>query len=221
MLGPAGDLRLDAGAAELAARSVAIDVLDVALAVEPALVEQLRDRLVRRGLERAQAQVLELPLELPHAEAVGERREEVEHLARRLRRARLRRRCISVAQRLRALGELDQHDADVLDHREQHLAQVLGLRRALLLAPRCRRRARIDAHPRDAGDQRRDVGAEARRDLFGVERAGDRQAEQQRGARSSPASSLSAGEDRRGADARGRAPPRRPASRASPARARA
>ena len=60
------------------------DVLDVALPVEPALVEQRGDRLVRFGLERAQAQVLELPLQLPHAEPVGERREEIEHLARRL-----------------------------------------------------------------------------------------------------------------------------------------
>ena len=66
------------------------------------------------------------------------------------------------AQRLRALGELDQHDADVLDHRQQHLAQPLGLRRALVGVTGLRQRADL-VHPRDAADQRRDVGAEARR----------------------------------------------------------
>ena len=156
------------------------DVPDVALAVEPALVEHLRDRLVGRGLERAQREVLELPLQLPDAEAIGERREEVEHLARDLR-APARIAAHQRAQRLRALGELDEHHADVLDHREQHLAQVLRLRGALLLVAALGDGADA-AHPRDAGDQRRDVVAEARAHVVGVERAGDGQSDQQRGA---------------------------------------
>ena len=44
-------------------------------------------RLYVVGLERAQRQVLELPLQLPQAEAIGERREDVHHFARALSRA--------------------------------------------------------------------------------------------------------------------------------------
>jgi hypothetical protein len=68
-----------------------------------------------------------------------------------------------MAQRLRSLGELDQHDADVFDHREQHLAQVLRLHARLLAHAACGERVN-GIHPRDAGDERGDVRAEIRRD---------------------------------------------------------
>ena len=169
-------------------------VLDVVLAVEPALVEHRGDRLVCVGFERAQAQVLELPLQLPDAEPVGERREQVEHLARDLRPQR-RVAGHQRAQRLRAFGELDQNDADVLDHRQQHLAQVLRLRRAFLGVAGRRGRA-DDAHSRDAGDERRDVVAEFCGDRVGVERARDGQPQQQRRA-DRIRIELQAGQDRR------------------------
>ena len=177
VLGPPGDLGPDAGGGELVAQR-RDHVLDVALAVEAALVEHARNRLVAVGLERTEAQVLELPLQLPDTQAVGERREQVEHLARR---ARAQRRVAAHerAQRLRALRELDQHDADVFHHREQHLAQVLGLRRALGLVDGVRRGADV-THARDATDQRGHVGAESRGQVIGVEGAGHREAEQQR-----------------------------------------
>ena len=124
---------------------------------------RLRDALVGLGLERAQRQVLQLPLELPDAEAVGERREEIERLARGLPRAALVVRADQEAQRLRALGELDQHDADVLDHRQQHLAQVLGLRVALLRVAALAGDGADRAHARHADDELRDLGAEAAR----------------------------------------------------------
>ena len=108
------------------------DVLDVALAIEPPLVEQPGDRLVRR---RARARAATDP----RAPTSAARRRGGWRAARRDRAPRARRARAAlgiaghqVAQRLRALGELDQHDADVLDHRQQHLAQVLGLRRALV-----------------------------------------------------------------------------------------
>src|SRR6266496_3199150 len=56
------------------------DIVDEALPVQAALVEMLRDLLVLVRLERAQAQVLELPFQLPHAETVCERRKDVEDL---------------------------------------------------------------------------------------------------------------------------------------------
>ena len=53
----------------------------------------------------------------------------------------------AVAQRLQVIGELDQHDAHVLHHREQHLAQRLELRGVLprLSAPAARVSAPICA----------------------------------------------------------------------------
>ena len=179
VLGPAAHVGPDPRRGELALER-RDHVLDVALAVEPALVDQLRDLPVGLRLDRAERQVLELPLELPDAEPVRERRVEVEHLARGLAPQRLVRRH-EPAERREPLGELEDHDPDVLDHREQHLAEVLRLRRALL-------RRRADAarpdrvHARDAGDEPRHVVAEARGDLGGVERTAARQHGEQRAA---------------------------------------
>ena len=50
----------------------------ILLALDALLVEHLRDLLVQLGLEVAERQVLQLPLELPDAEPVGERRVDVE-----------------------------------------------------------------------------------------------------------------------------------------------
>ena len=105
-----------------------------------------------------------------------------------------------VAHRLRALGELDQHDADVLDHRQQHLAQVFGLRRR---APPCARRlaqrhGADRAHARDADHQLRDFVAGFRGELLLVEAGAVRHADQQRGAHRFGIE-LELGDDRRGA----------------------
>ena len=129
VLRPAADLGVDAHGAKLALER-GDHLVDVALAVEPPAVEELRDLLVGLRLGGAQREVLELPLQLPDAEPVRERRVEVEHLASGVAAQDL------VARHRRAQGreplrQLDDHDADVLDHREQHLAQVLRLRRAL------------------------------------------------------------------------------------------
>ena len=85
------------------------------------------DALVGLRLEDAERQVLHLPLELPHAEPVRERRVDVVRQPRGLP---ARRRVVQahrVAQRLQVIGELDQDDAHVLHHGEQHLAQRLEL----------------------------------------------------------------------------------------------
>ena len=77
-------------------------------------------------------QILEFPLELPHPKAVGERRE---NIARQLCRCALQPLVFGLddeTQLLHMVGELDQHDADVLHHREQHLAQRFELGRLLL-----------------------------------------------------------------------------------------
>ncbi len=182
VLGAAADFGLDAGRGKLAAQRL-LHAVDVVLAVAAALVEQARDALVRLRLERAQGKILELPLQLPDAEAVGERREQVERLARRARAHFAG--CVFTAdqeaQRLRAFGELDQDDADVLDHGQQHLAQVLRLQRARFLGADAGGGA-DSIHARGADDDLRDFGAERIRECGGVEGGHRRDAEQDRGA---------------------------------------
>ena len=78
------------------------------------------------GLDVLEREILELPLDLPDAQAVRERRVDVHRLPgdallllRRERRER--------AHVVEAVAELDDHDPQVVGHREQHLADVLGL----------------------------------------------------------------------------------------------
>jgi hypothetical protein len=136
VLRPANYLGLDAGGGQLALQA-GDGFLDELLALDAALVELFRDALVGVRFEEAEGEVLQLPLQVPDADAVGERRVDVEALARHLGALGLRM-IGQVAQRLRAAGQAQQHDADVRRHRQQHLAQHLGLRldalRALVLA---------------------------------------------------------------------------------------
>ena len=60
---------------------------------------------------------------------------------------------------MKTIGELDEDDADVVHHREQHLAEVLGL-------PLLARRERNGADLGDPLDDVRDLGAEVLLDLF-------------------------------------------------------
>ena len=104
-------------------------------------------RLVGLRLEVAERQLLELVLHLAHAEPVGDRRVDVARLLGDLDAALLR----QVAERphvVQPIGELDEDDADVVHHREQHLAEVLGL--PLL--------ARREGDRADLGDPLDDVG---------------------------------------------------------------
>ena len=133
VLRPAADFGFDSGALELIAQN-RDDVVDVALAVLTPLIEQLGYFLVLGRFERAQGEIFELPFQLPDAQSIGERREHVLDLACRLLPQALVR-IHQIAQRLRALGELDQHHADVVDHGKQHLAQVFRLRRWSSPAP--------------------------------------------------------------------------------------
>jgi hypothetical protein len=73
VLRPAGDVGLDAGLGQ--GRSDALlGVGDEALAVGALLVEQAGDAAVGLGLQVAEGEVLQLPLELPDAQPVGQRR---------------------------------------------------------------------------------------------------------------------------------------------------
>ena len=102
-------------------------IADELLALAALLVEHHGDFLVDVRVQETEGQVLQFPLQFPDAEAVGQRRVEFERLARHLGAQIVLMRRV-VAQRLGAAGEAQQHDADVLDHGQQHLAQYLDLR---------------------------------------------------------------------------------------------
>src|SRR5690606_38366263 len=70
---PADDLRRDPRGVQFLAQDAA-HFLDVALAIDTLRGEPAGNALVVLRIEVAEAQVLQLPLELPHAQAVGERR---------------------------------------------------------------------------------------------------------------------------------------------------
>src|SRR5207247_10135494 len=114
VLRPAGDLCADSGPGELVVER-ADCLLDEALALAAAIIEHAGDALVALGLEVAEREVFQLPLELPHAEAIGERRVDVERLARELRSLGIRG-AREPAQRLRAARKAQQHSAPVLHH---------------------------------------------------------------------------------------------------------
>ena len=116
--------------------------------------------VVDLGVQVAQRVVLELALDPVDAEPVRERRVDVERLLRDVALP-LRRQVLQRPHVVGAVGELDQDDADVARHREDHLAEVLRL---LLLAA-----GEVDlADLGDAVDQRRRSRRRTRLDLSSV-----------------------------------------------------
>ncbi len=83
-------------------------------------------RIVRLGLEILERQLLELVLDLAHPEPVGDRRVDVERFLGNLH-ATLFRQVLERPHVVETVGELDQDDADVVNHGQEHLAEVLRL----------------------------------------------------------------------------------------------
>ena len=122
-----------------------------------ARLQRLLDDAVAARVQRLEAQLLELGLDRVDAEAIGDRRVDLQRLARDGA-ALGRRHGAERAHVVRAVGELDHDDADVAHHRQQHLAEALGLRLGAA--------AELDlVELGDAVDQLGDVGAEALGDL--------------------------------------------------------
>ena len=129
-----------------------LQLLDEPFGRAPLGVDADAERFVRLRFEIAERQLLELVLDLAHAEPVGDRRVDVARLLGDLDPALLRQ-MVERPHVVQAVGQLHQDDADVVDHREQHLAEVLRL---ALLA----RRKRDGADLGDAFDDVGDLGAE-------------------------------------------------------------
>ena len=121
---------------------------DVVLAALAAGVEELRQLAEALGLEDLEGEVLELPLDLPDPEPLGQRRVDLLRLAGDPELL-LGRQAVQRPHVVEPIGELDEDDPDVLGHREEHLPDVLGL--LLLVA----------------------VGAELRQLRHAVDEAGD------------------------------------------------
>ena len=131
------------------------------LAVGAALGDHLLDLLVLARVQRLEREVLELPLERVDAEAVRERRVDLERLPRLLHLLLLAE-VLDRAQVVEPVGELDQDHAHVLGHRHDQLAVVLGLRVLAALE--------LDARQlRDALDERRDLVAELGADVLDLD----------------------------------------------------
>ena len=122
----AEDLRRQLGVGERLL-DVALDPLDDVAPVAARLQHRLRQRRLAPGLEVPERELLQLAVGLVEAEPVGDRGVDVERLAGdahpllavdRVHRAHV----------VQPVGELDQDHAHVARHRQQHLAERLGLR---------------------------------------------------------------------------------------------
>ncbi len=159
VLGTAADVGFDTGGLQLGAQLVH-HVGDEALTVEPPFVQQRGDLLVLIGFKVAEGQVLQLPLDMADTQTMRQRCIDVEDFA-------------GNAVALLVVGgfhrtdcagtlsQLDQGDADVVDHRHQHLAQVLDLALSAQHHGLTRAEAGADrSHAQHAVDQLGHHGAE-------------------------------------------------------------
>ena len=126
VLGATVDLEaLQANAVELIGER--LDSLgQIALANLTRLCHHARDALVGVGLQIEEGQILELPLNRAHAQAVGQGRVHVHSLAC-LKQATVLAQGGERAHIMQAVGEFDDDDANVLGHGKEHLAQREGL----------------------------------------------------------------------------------------------
>ena len=101
-------------------------LVDVDLALVALLGDELFDLRVLARVQGREGEVLELPFDRVDSEPVGERRVDLERLAR-LRHLLLLGQRAQRAHVVEAVGQLDQDHPDVGGHRHHHLAVVLGL----------------------------------------------------------------------------------------------
>ena len=102
------------------------DLVDLRLALEPALGHPPLEVVVHLGLEGLERQVLQLALHLRHPEAVRQGRVDVQRLLADGALL-LGGQVVEGAHVVEAVGQLDHQDPDVPGHGDQHLAEVLRL----------------------------------------------------------------------------------------------
>ena len=104
----------------------ALDLRQECLALLAARLDGILDLVVGDGIDVLEGEVLEFSANLAHAETVGDGRVDFLGFARNLHLA-LGRQMLQRAHVVQAVGQLDEHDADVVDHGQHHLADALGL----------------------------------------------------------------------------------------------
>ncbi len=117
------------------------------LALFAARLDGVLHLVVGDGIDVLEREVFELAANLAHAQAMRDGRVDVQRLARDLLLP-LGREKLQGAHVVQTVGQLDEHDADVVHHGQHHLAHVFGLRLF--------RRGEIDLA--DLGDALDDVG---------------------------------------------------------------
>ncbi|CCJ89655.1 hypothetical protein BN132_1583 [Cronobacter turicensis 564] len=100
--------------------------VDIMLAIDAPLMQQLRDAFVFFRMQITEAEILQLPFELADAKTVRQRRIDIGALFRR-QDAFIFRRVFYFAQMRDALREFNHHAAEIIDHRQQHTAYVIDL----------------------------------------------------------------------------------------------
>ena len=125
VLRSAGELGLDAGGLQGVGED-ALDLLDVGLAGLAPCLELAGQAPVGLAFELLEGEVLELPLDLPDAQALGERGVDLRRLASDAL-ALLARQVRQRAHVVQPVGQLDEDDPDVLGHGQEHLPDVLRL----------------------------------------------------------------------------------------------
>ena len=131
MLRPTVDGGLDAGLIEVLTDD-RDDFLELSLPLRGLLGHHVDDLVVELGIEGGEAQVLQFPLDRIHAKAMSQWREDLEGL--------LGDAVLLVRPQesqgphvVQPIGELDDQHSDVAAHRDDHLADGLGLRRLPVL----------------------------------------------------------------------------------------
>ena len=127
VLRAAHDLGVDAIVAQCA-RDFVDDFFQRLVARGRAVSDHAHDLVVLLGVQNREGEVLQLPLHARHAQAVRERCDDVERLAGLLRLL-LRRQEPHGPHVVEAVADLDDEDARVRGHGDDHLADGLGLRR--------------------------------------------------------------------------------------------
>ncbi len=117
-----GDLALEQRGGELL-----LDLLHELFLIAARAFQRALEHAIALRVQRPEAEVFQLQLHAVEAEAFGDRRVDLERFARDGAAPRRRHR-LDRAHVVRAVGELDQDDAEVPHHREQHLAEAFRLR---------------------------------------------------------------------------------------------
>ena len=105
---------------------------DVMLTLPTPGLQPPGDHLVVAWIEMLERQVFQLPLDVCQTEAVCERGIDVQRLPCQALLLLLRQ-VLQRAHVVEPVGKLDEHDADVIDHRQEHLAVILRLRHLMAL----------------------------------------------------------------------------------------